>query len=343
MKQRRFTPPELPAPAFREGDNSTPDADDQGGNTVLLADGDIPATGGGSTGSPAEQVDQPTKERKPLALNLIDPNPLAPREVYTPEMLQQRAEELRTQGQHDPIHVIPHPDKPGRFIIADGWTRVQGCVEHKVFDELIADIHYDLSVQEAAWFGYEQNEGRQQHCDLDRAMFYEKQIKAGLPAAEVARRANLTKSMMTYYRAYARLPEDVLEVVRLQPEKFGSLVAYNLAKLYEKLGVKRGENFSLRKVVALANRYAAEDQTVRWLVNQVQTMLNPTENKPTTPLKHFRYANGYYKQSEKGFELLIAVPEEKRESFAIALESLLESVAVQQVDPSPSADAQEQS
>ena len=52
-----------------------------------------------------------------LGVHLIDPNPLAPREIYTPEMILNRAEDLRAQGQHDPIHVIPNPNATGRFII----------------------------------------------------------------------------------------------------------------------------------------------------------------------------------------------------------------------------------
>lgn len=256
-----------------------------------------------------------------LGIHLIDPNPLAPREVYTPQMILERADDLRSQGQHDPIHVIPNPDAAGRFIICDGWTRVQACLVHKVLDGLLAEIHAGLSLQEAAWFGYEQNEGRQQHCDFDRAMFYEKLIAKGMNASDVARRAKLDRSMMSFYRSYAKLPDDVLQIVRTHPAKFGSRVAYELNKLNENLGT--------RKTVALATKFADEDHPVRWLQNQVQAYLHPATHKISVPLKHVRYANGYYKQRETGFEVSIDVPAEKREAFAQALENLLETVAVQ--------------
>jgi ParB family transcriptional regulator, chromosome partitioning protein len=257
-----------------------------------------------------------------IGVHLIDPNPLAPREVYTPEMILNRAEDLRAQGQHDPIHVIPHPNATGRFIICDGWTRVQACREHKVFESLLAEIHTEFGVQESAWFGYEQNEGRSQHCDLDRAMFYEKLIAAGESPAEVARRAKVSKTMMSFYRAYAKLPEDVLEVIRMHPHKFGATVAYQLAKLYDKAGI--------RKAVALANKYAAEDQPQRWLTNQVQALLNPIAHKAKTSGKTIRYANGIYKQRGDVFELVITVSAEQREAFAQGLEDLLEMAAIVQ-------------
>ena len=262
-----------------------------------------------------------------IGVHLIDPNPLAPREVYTPEMILNRAEDLRAQGQHDPIHVIPNPNAAGRFIICDGWTRVQACREHKVFESLLAEIHTEFGMQESAWFGYEQNEGRSQHCDLDRAMFYEKLIAAGEAPAEVARRAKVSKTMMSFYRAYAKLPEDVLEIVRLHPHKFGATEVYQLAKLHDKAGI--------RKAVALANKYASEDQTQRWLTNQVQALLNPVAHKAKTSGKTIRYANGVYKQRGDVFELVITVSAEQREAFAQGLEELLELAAIQ---PEPADD-----
>lgn len=275
--------------------------------------------------APAPLATQPvldgSRTLQVIRVHLIDPNPLAPREVYTPQMILERAQDLRSQGQHDPIHVIQNPDAPGRFIICDGWTRVQACLLHKVLDGLLAEVHPGLSLQEAAWFGYEQNEGRQQHCDFDRAMFYEKLIAKGMNASDVARRAKLDRSMMSFYRSYAKLPEDVLQIVRMHPAKFGSRVAYELSKLNENLGI--------RKTMALATKFADEDQPVRWLQNQVQAYLHPTKHKGSAPLKHVRYANGYYKQRETGFEVSIDVPAEKREAFAQALENLLDTVAVQ--------------
>ena len=270
-----------------------------------------------------------------ISLELIDPNPLAPREVYTSEMILQRAENLRTQGQHDPIHVIPHPDVPGRFVICDGWTRVQACRQHKVFASLLAEIHLDLSLEESAWFGYEQNECRQQHCDFDRALFYEKLIVAGESASDIARRAKLSKTLMSFYRAYARLPEDLLELVRQHPDKFGANAAYQLLKVHEKCGQRRA--------VSLANKFAAEDQPLRWLSNQAQALLNPSGSKSASPSKQIKYSNGYYKQRGDVFEVSIAVPDDKRLAFATALENLLDTVAVVLAREPDKADADEKS
>jgi ParB family chromosome partitioning protein len=254
-----------------------------------------------------------------IDVRLIDPNPLAPREIYTPEMIRDRAEALRTQGQHDPIHVVPNPEQKGRYIIADGWTRVQSCLEHKVLEELLAEVHRDLTLEESAWFGYQQNEEREQHCDLDRAMFYEKLIAAGESAAEVARKAGVSRSQMTLYRAFSKLPLDVIEIIKGTPKRFGANTAYQLSKVSEKAG--------LRHAVRLAVKFAEENHTYAWLVNQAQTLLEPKTHKTPTASKQVRYKNGYYKQRGDAFEVNISVEPSKRAKFATALEELLATVA----------------
>lgn len=284
----------------------------------------------------SEKLDAPTIEKagsdidlgrlhdrdlRNIPVALIDPNPLAPREVYTPQMVRDRAEALRDQGQHDPIHVIPNLDTPGRYIICDGWTRVQACIDHKVLDSLLAHVHHNLSMEDAAWFGYQQNEEREQHCDLDRALFYAKLISSGMSAAEVGRRAGKSKAQMARYGYFAKLPETVLDIVKEAPGKFGSNAAEALFKVFN----ARGQ----AKTVALAQRYKDEDQTVRWLISQTEIAISPAGHKPKSQAKNWRFGNGYLKQRGDTFDMQVQVTAERKEAFAQALEELLATVAIQ--------------
>lgn len=274
------------------------------------------------------QVD---RDLRHIKVAQIDPNPLAPREIYTAEMLRKRAEELQTQGQHDAIHVIPSNTSPDRFIIADGWTRVRACIEHNVQETLVAEIHHDLDIKQAAWFGYEQNEGRTQQCDFDKAMFYERMLSAGESQAELAARANLSRTMLTYYRSYSRLPSTVTEIIRKYPEKFGSLVAYNLQRLSDSLG-----DSGIQQVIDLTTTFAEGDFSVKWLTTQVGTHLKQTkepapQSSSTSKLRQVRYANGGYKLKGNTVEMSIKIPDDKKDAFITALEHLLETVGI---DPS---------
>lgn len=318
MKQRTFAP-RMPLPEFKKdagGNVDTPEAKQQPSHEEVRPTAPPISSAGAS---PAQLAT--TKNIVAIPVDLIDQNPLAPREVYTAEMILERAEDLRNQGQHDAIHVIPNPERPGRYIICDGWTRVLSCKKHRVKDTLDAEIHEDMTIQEAAWFGYNQNEGRQQHCDLDRAFFYQKLIANGLTAQEVGERTNHSKAAMSYYVALAKLPAEILEIVRKNSTRISAQVGWNLYRVCE----KKGE----AKALALADRFLAEEQTVRWITQQVQAMLERSPSrKVNRPRKYLRFENGFFKERDNGFELSLDVAEDKREEFGRRLEELVRTVAV---------------
>lgn len=264
---------------------------------------------------------------------LVDQNPFAPRDVYTDQMIRDRADALAQQGQHDAIHVIANPMAAGRYIIADGWTRVQACIRHGALPRLLAEVHQNMSIEDAAWFGYEQNEEREQHCDFDRAMFYEKMMAEGATPAIICEKAKLSKTMMSFYKAFAKLPSEVLALVREKPVKFSSNVAYQLSRLTEVAGAKR--------TIAVATQFAEEDQPYRWLAGLVQRAIEPTKPRPTEKGKVVRYSNGVYKQKGDSFELSITVSPEKRADFAEKLEALLATAAIAAPQPESSPLAQE--
>jgi len=275
-------------------------------------------------GRQVEQIQQSLsrslKDLREIPIDLIDQNPFAPREIYTPEMILERAESLRANGQNDPVHVIVNPEIAGRYIIADGWTRVLACREHKVFDTILAEVHHGLSPKDAAWLGFDQNESREQHCDLDRAMFFEKMIARGDEPVEVAAKAGLSKQMFSLYRAFRRLPEEVIDIVKMHPRKFGAWAASELAKLSEKAGSRRA--------VSVAIQFAEEDRSMRWLTSQVHAILDHVPKHGPSLVRQIRYGNGFFKQKGEKFEISISVPESRKDDFAIKLESLLETVAI---------------
>jgi len=248
---------------------------------------------------------------------LIDENPYAPREVYTAEMLLERADSLSKHGQRDPIHVIEHPSIQGRYMIADGWTRTQACIAHGALPTLLAEVHHGLTAPEASWLGYEQNESREQHCDLDRAMFYEKQYANGMTPSEVARRTKLSKTLLSFYRSYAKLPEEVLKVIRLNPKRFGSTAAHHLGRL--------AQHCPESKVIALATSYSTTDVPLRWLVDQCANLINSAGRSPHKSIgKTVRYNNGTLRQKGSKFDLSLDLPDHlAREAFAAELEQLL--------------------
>ena len=257
------------------------------------------------------------RDIRTVLLELIDENPFAPREVYPPEVLRERADSLRVNGQYEVIHVIPHPDSPGRFMIADGWTRVTACRAHKVGDSLAAQVHHALSPLQAAWLGYNQNESRAQHCDLDRAFFFDKMYAQGLTQSEVAKKTGISQTQLSFYTAFRKLPEETLQIIRLQPERFPAYIAQNLAKVARKI--------SEDKASSLASIFSTNGQSVNWMINQCSLLL---EKEPRSPLqqkvgKVFRYSNGVLRQKGVKFDLSLEIEEAEQEEFSKALDELL--------------------
>ncbi len=311
MKQRKMTTgPGVPVREF-SNNPSTSSA------TVKTADVTSVVDGSKISGQSARDI-------RELDIDLIDANKLAPREVYTREMIRLLADALADQGQHDPIHVVPNPDAPGRFIICDGWTRVQACREHGVLGgKLLAEIHHSLNLEESAWFGYQQNEGRNQHFDVDRGLFYAKLIEAGQSQTEIARRTNLSKSLMSFYLSYSKLPEPVLDLILDRPERFGATAAYHLAKFFL-------DNKNLAAILDLAQQFAVEGHSVRWLAAQTKLPVAHQPTRPAPKIKTVIYTNGRYELSEGQCKLdfnLENVPLAMRSTFTIELEKLIAMVA----------------
>lgn len=247
-----------------------------------------------------------------IPVELIDPNPLAPRTVYTPEMIQARADELRTQGQHDPIHVTPNPARPGRYIICDGWTRVQACLVHGTLKTLRAEIHHDLTGVNSALFGYQQNEGRKQHCDLDRAMFFEKLKGTGLSAVQVSTLTGIPENRLSMYKALASLPALVLQQIEKSPELFGYNAGAQLARLCPANAANSDPG--VVKAARIAEAFAAGDKTFKWLKAQVESYL---AHKPRSVLRtgaNFRFPEGFLRGRGDTVQLELRIETPERQS-----------------------------
>lgn len=275
-------------------------------------------------------------KRRHIRLDLIDENPYAPREVYTPEMLLARANSIRAHGQHDAIHVIPHPDDPDRFMIADGWTRVQSCLIHDVCETLRADIHLKLTPKEAAWFGYEQNESREAHCDLDRCMFFQKQLADGASEKEVQDRAGVKKTTFGWMKSFAQLDTEVLDLIRNceNPAMFSAKIADYIYRIQAHLGVA--------EAVAFAGKFKTGNFTHAQFIERVQKRLDGVRKPPASRStgKTLRYDNGTFRTKGNNVVLNLKLKSEVMSQFTAEMEQLLDKYTVKEQESATAQDTQ---
>ncbi len=247
----------------------------------------------------------------------IDQNTYPPRQLYSEEAIKVLADSIREHGQRDAIHVIPHPDKSGHYIIGDGWTRVQAIRAYEINDGMVlARVHHNLSEVQASWLGFAQNEERSAQTDFDRAMFFLSQRKSGTSWESIATSAGFSKSRMSHFAAFERLSPDLSLLARNHAEKITSRAAYYLVLLQGNLG----------EVAALkvANKFVLEDRPQAWLAEQAEK--KPTVEAVKRPGVEFKkkLGDGFIRRREDGrVDLSFKVPMERAEEFDKAIEELL--------------------
>lgn len=177
-------------------------------------------------------------------------------------------------------------------------------------------------------FRYRQNEERRSHDDIDRAQFYDKRIEStGKSAAEIARELGVDKSVMTYYKAFSTLPEEVMTVIKRDRKKFTAQAAYQVSKILARQG--------LRKALWAAENFLSDGKSVRWLMELAgavpSTKIRTNEIASTSYVQKF--ANGFFRNRGLLFEVSMKVSPEQHEAFTKALQAAIDTVAIAKQPP----------
>ncbi len=271
-------------------------------------------------------------DRAEAQLKMIDArhviqNSHPPRQLYTDDAIKVIAESIKMDGQRDPIHVIEHPTRPGHFIIGDGWTRVQAVRSYEINDcQILARVHSGLSEEQASWLGYAQNESRSQHTDFDRAMFFQGWHNSGLKWEEISKRTGLSKTLLSFYASYEKLPAEILSAARNFPEKITATVAQQLARA--------AELSDESKAMLLTSRFISGDMPQKWLKDEVAKLSvekKPREHRPAVSFQRRFGVDGAYKQRSDGrVEMMVAIPLERTDEFNTRMVALLSEFMEQQ-------------
>lgn len=274
---------------------------------------------------------------------LIDQNAHPPRTLYLDDNIKSVAESMQLSGQRDAIHVIPHPDKPGRFIIGDGWTRVLATRSYNINDnKVLAKVHFGLTEEQASWLGYSQNKDRSPPTDLDLAHYYQGWHANGMPWEDIADRAGVSKSLMSYYASFNRLDPEILSLAKAAPLKFTANAAFHLSRLQQQAGRD--------SAMGMANRFLQNDLSIKQLKENVDDALerlgrqkSKRESSNKVMLQR-AFPGGHFRQRLNGLvEMSATVPEDRINYFNQRLEELLKEVLLSADPASESQDGGSQS
>ena len=185
------------------------------------------------------------------------------------------SDQLRTEGQQDPIHVIPYK---GGHAIMEGQRRWLAAPEAGL-TELDAWVHpKPMDEFEVYAFGQMIHESRKDTTAFDQAVVWGRMIEDGLFATgvELARRANVDVSKVSRSLSILKMPPSVLEQIRRATTRFTERHLTSIAQVNEHAGsdiaaaVARSvaeaevdKPVSARKLEALAESYKTSGDAPR--------------------------------------------------------------------------------
>ena len=279
-----------------------------------------------TAGAPAQNDSPSDRSYLQLDARLIDQNAHPPRLTYIDDAIKEIADSISKNGQRDAIHVIPHPKKPGRYIIGDGWTRVLAIRSYGINNgTVLAAVHKNLTESEASWLGMLQNDERSQLTDFDRGMYFANWLDDGMTIDDIANRVKMSRTRVGEFVVIRNLPMEIKEHARRTPKKMSASVFAIISSILNKS--------SEDKAIAICNKYIAGDHTHAWLRKQASEISENSRKKSANSVQYQRrYGQGHYRQRASGqVELNVVIPDTSLVTqFNADLEELLKKYLPQE-------------
>lgn len=215
-----------------------------------------------------------------LPLKAIKPSPFNPRHFYLKSSIAELAVNLAKQGQQQAIHVIPDHQNPGTFFVSDGGRRVRALKEAN--KESVKAIVVDLPIGiESYKLGYDLNVQRDSQTVFDNAIVWRRFLDNQYfqSQRELAEHLGIDESTVAVALGIAKLPESVMQEMVARPERFGSNMAYQVARYHS----SKGTDATLR----LINKIIAEDLSTRQVSDIVKG--RAASNDTPKPIRRQRY------------------------------------------------------
>lgn len=234
-------------------------------------------------------------------VDLIDPNPTPPRFIYTSEMLENMAQSLSDNGQLQAILICKSPSDPSRYVIGEGWTRVQAVKLKGILGNKLKAVYYpDLTPLQISHVGWITNNDRNPATDFDKFKYISSRPDTkGLSIRKLSAALGLTPSLIHRLLCFEKLHGEVLEFCKEHPYKITSRPVYLLLQIQQ----SAGHGTALQ----IAKKFAVYDESYSWLENQekkFRSFVASAENKPSTPatasLKRLSFGSAQYRVKDDG-------------------------------------------
>lgn len=243
-------------------------------------------------------------------ISLVDDNPFNARCVYKPSRITELAASIAKHGQEQPGVAAR---RAGRFVLAAGHYRKKALLAAgKTTIDLL--VYAAMSDQELYAHSYRENGEREAQTSLDNALAWKNLLeqKVFTDATAISVATGISLPNVTKTLRALDLSQQVLDVVREEPDAFPLSVLYELV-LFEKdagtataidmaVRIRAGE--ASRRDIEEARRQAGEDKKPRKLKEVSRQYKILRDGKPVGQLKD-------WDSGKVSFEVLLDDPKER--------------------------------
>lgn len=220
-----------------------------------------------------------------VPLDKVHENPLNARHIYNPDVVKELAASIATRGQMVPASAIPHPSRPGEFLLIDGHYRKKAIAasgQHGI-DLVIRPNEGDIELYRMSWL---LNEERNAQSPLDNAFAWRKLLDKKLLSTELQIAELLGVSLSTVNKTLSLLdlPQAALDKMQDRPEKFGVFAGYELTLAAKKL--------SEPELVELVERIVTEDLSSREVAAIRAKLESGEKRKRKETSRQYKIQNG---------------------------------------------------
>lgn len=158
-----------------------------------------------------------------------------PRHFYNEAKITELSQSILENGQQQAIHVVPDYETQDSYFVADGGSRMRALQKAHVRDALITVVDLEIGIQSYK-LGYELNSQRASQTPFDNAVMWSKLLdgKQFLTQANLAEALRIDPEKVSQTLALRRLPDGLLHEMVVAAERFGTRMAYEIVRFYEK-------------------------------------------------------------------------------------------------------------
>ncbi|WP_321816691.1 MULTISPECIES: ParB/RepB/Spo0J family partition protein [unclassified Paraburkholderia] len=271
---------------------------------------------------PGQTLLAPVSSLKTTAFN--------PRHFYNENKITELSQSILENGQQQAIHVVPDYENPGTYFVADGGSRTRALQKARIRDALITVVDLEIGIQSYK-LGYELNSQRASQTPFDNAVVWSRMLegKQFLTQANLAEALRIDAEKVSQTLALRRLPDGLLQEMVVAPERFGTRMAYEIVRFYEKTSKDDDATLKLiRRVVDGELRV----RDVQAIVNHARESRVDGKKARQSAVQRFRFKDhagqslGELKTyGENRIDLkLVNLPEEIRDRLERAIREVLQ-------------------